>query len=226
MTYKENITAILECYFTGFKEEIIDSACNRILEQYPCEEDTIGRQASIDFINNHLPFRASNEVYDAYADCVRMLGDNKALPSVNLQLCEDTISRQAVLNALYALCDTGETLKENPWRDNPHIDAVVKTIEELPSVNPQSCEDAISRQAVRHILNHEVKMPIKVWKKVFELVDDLPPVTPQPKTGHWIQENSVLICSICDARVARYDKYPYCPNCGAKMLDPQGEDAE
>lgn len=35
MTYKENITAILECYFTGFKEEIIDSACNRILEQQP-----------------------------------------------------------------------------------------------------------------------------------------------------------------------------------------------
>ena len=47
MTHKENITAILECYFTGFKEEIIDSACNRILEQEsrvpsmfypPCED--------------------------------------------------------------------------------------------------------------------------------------------------------------------------------------------
>ena len=35
MTHKENITAILECYFAGFKEEIIDSACNRILEQDP-----------------------------------------------------------------------------------------------------------------------------------------------------------------------------------------------
>lgn len=35
MTYKENITAILECYFTGFKKEIIDSACNRILDQEP-----------------------------------------------------------------------------------------------------------------------------------------------------------------------------------------------
>lgn len=35
MTHKENITAILECYFTGFKDEIIESACNRILEQEP-----------------------------------------------------------------------------------------------------------------------------------------------------------------------------------------------
>lgn len=46
MTYKENITAILECYFTGFKEEIIDSACNRILEQQPCE-DCISREDAL-----------------------------------------------------------------------------------------------------------------------------------------------------------------------------------
>ena len=33
MTHKENLIAILECYFSGFKKEIIDSACDRILEQ-------------------------------------------------------------------------------------------------------------------------------------------------------------------------------------------------
>ncbi len=33
MSIKENIKSILECYFAGFKEEIIDNACNRILEQ-------------------------------------------------------------------------------------------------------------------------------------------------------------------------------------------------
>jgi len=54
--------------------------------------------------------------------------------------CGDAISRQAVLDAMYALCGTGETLKENPWRDNPHIDAVVEAIEELPSVTPQPIE--------------------------------------------------------------------------------------
>lgn len=35
MTHKENIRAILECNFAGFKDEIIDNACNRILEQEP-----------------------------------------------------------------------------------------------------------------------------------------------------------------------------------------------
>lgn len=53
------------------------------------------------------------------------------------QKSEDAISRQAAIDAMYVLCDTGETLKENPWRDNPHIDAVVETIEQIPSVNPQ-----------------------------------------------------------------------------------------
>lgn len=49
----------------------------------------------------------------------------------------DAISRQAVLNAMYDLCDTEETLKENPWRDNPHIDAIIDAIDDLPSVTPQ-----------------------------------------------------------------------------------------
>lgn len=38
MTHRDNIMAILECHFTGFKEEIIESACNRILGQE--ERDT------------------------------------------------------------------------------------------------------------------------------------------------------------------------------------------
>ena len=51
--------------------------------------------------------------------------------------CEDAISRQAVLDAMYELCNTEETLKENPWRDNPHIDAITDAIEDLPPVNTQ-----------------------------------------------------------------------------------------
>ncbi len=38
MTHKENIMAILEHYFAGFKKEIIESACNRILQQRPIDK--------------------------------------------------------------------------------------------------------------------------------------------------------------------------------------------
>ena len=45
MTYKENIKAILECNFTGFKDEIIDTACDRIIEIKPY--DTFGYRGDI-----------------------------------------------------------------------------------------------------------------------------------------------------------------------------------
>ena len=79
-------------------------------------------------------------------------------------------------------------------------------------------DELISREATLKPykgLNDEDTISVWLIKKNIE---QQPSVTPQSKTGHWIQENSVLICSICDARVARYDKYPYCPNCGAKMI--------
>lgn len=118
-----------------------------------------------------------------------------------------------------------------------HPANVAKELAKLPPVNPKLCEDAISRQAVRHILNHEVKMPIKVWKKVFELVDDLPSVTPQPKIGHWINIGSEgeidgqivqsFSCSECGAisifRIGykRPINSDLCPNCGCRMVEPQ-----
>ena len=70
-------------------------------------------------------------------NCGRTVNSSYNSIKPELKSCEDAISRQAVLDAMYELCDTGETLKENPWRDNPHIDAVVDTIERLPSVNPR-----------------------------------------------------------------------------------------
>lgn len=40
MTLKQNITSILECYFTGFKDEIIEACANRIMEQIERQNDT------------------------------------------------------------------------------------------------------------------------------------------------------------------------------------------
>ena len=137
------------------KYEAYDVAI-KALEQQTCE-DAVSRAAVLDiFADNADATRPYSTAWE----------EVKALPPVNPQHTdeeiqkmqdleqaeiqkayeigktegqnsEDVISRQAVLDAMYALCDTGETLKENPWRDNPHIDAVVETIEQLPSVNPQ-----------------------------------------------------------------------------------------
>ena len=95
-------------------------------------------------------------------------------------------------------------------------------------------EDLISRQAVIDACDQSINL--------FEAVDrikELAPVTPKPKTGHWIGHRehcemnnlipsglgSYFWCSECDcgidAKEWHRNNYNYCPNCGAKMIEPQ-----
>ena len=102
----------------------------------------------------------------------------------------------------------------------------LKYIRNMPPVNPQLCEDAISRaEAVRVASGY--CHPANVAKELAKL----PPVTPQPKIGHWINGDCKGgNCSICGEYYAFYPEsgdFNYCPNCGAKMVEPQeSEDKE
>ena len=76
--------------------------------------------------------------------------------------------------------------------------------------------DAISRQAVWDVMQ-------ELWGTSGELLDRLmalPPVTPQPKTGHWIKVQDRPHHARCD-NCGRVVAYPlgmgYCPKCGRKM---------
>ena len=178
MKREEALRIIKECKEKGFKHTFytlneyhtaLDIAI-KALEQEPCD-NAVSRQDVLDLAKKGV--LVSNGNYESVCKAIN------ELPSVNPQPCEDAISRQAALNALYALCDTGETLIENPWRDNPHIDAVVETIEELPPVNPQ------------------------------------------PKTGHWITTPQGERCSNCLEEFRSLRNYSYCPNCGCRMVEPQ-----
>ena len=107
-----------------------------------------------------------------------------AIKALEQEPCEDAISRQAVLDAMYALCDTGKNLEENPWRDNLHIDAIA------------------------------------------DAIDNLPPVTPQPKAGHWIDimvgDMPAQACDQCNTfypLAYTGGGHKYCPNCGIKMQE-------
>ena len=74
------------------------------------------------------------------------------------------------------------------------------------------CGDAISRQKVLDVINLN-------WyyrKNCIEVIENLPSVNPQQKTGYWIHNK----CDECGAsRPPLFDNY--CPNCGAKMIEPQ-----
>lgn len=66
MTYEQNVKAVLECCFSGFKEEIIDGACKSICELHECDEPFLmkelkscplcGEDADIEEIINPLAY--------------------------------------------------------------------------------------------------------------------------------------------------------------------------
>ena len=71
------------------------------------------------------------------------------------------------------------------------------------------------------------------WKTHKEMLENLPPVTPQkPKTGKWISTETKGVryafwcrykCSLCGELS---DHTNFCPNCGAKMVEPQESEVE
>ena len=89
------------------------------------------------------------------------------------------------------------------------------------------CEDAISRQAVIDICDKYDGQGY-VWTVIRGEVEQLPSVTPQLKTGHWIatdeEPHEDYECDKCGYTISTYTaniephtEYKYCPNCGAKM---------
>jgi DNA-directed RNA polymerase subunit RPC12/RpoP len=104
------------------------------------------------------------------------------------------------------------------------------------------CGDAISRQAVLDLLfNSYIKTELTsigdASKEYAELcvdeLNELPSVKPQePKTGHWIEKDGFdgdvyYDCSECGESWTTIEGTPwdnewnYCPNCGARMFEPQ-----
>ncbi len=103
---------------------------------------------------------------------------------------------------------------------------MVNYVKGMPLVTPQPCEDAISRQAaVKAVMQdlsdkrtHGFNAGVTRAANIIKL---LPPVTPQPRKGHWIntceyayRAIDYVECSCCHHKSLEVGNY--CPNCGAK----------
>ena len=122
----------------------------------------------------------------------------------------------------FNLFNCEELERGKPW--DGHTE---KDVTRLLSLESQElCEDVISRQAAIDV--------VRKWFDKIQLNGDicldgiisLPPVAPQQKIGHWIRvDKDKLRCSRCEVihLIAQYPngKIGWCPNCGAKMIEPQ-----
>ena len=100
----------------------------------------------------------------------------------------------------------------------------------LEALKAEPCEDAVSREAVLEVVNN----PLNI--RLDKIIEDLPPVTPKQRTGHWEMPQLddgmsdpiyyQVRCSECGfdldpqtwhMELHQYGADKYCPNCGAKM---------
>ena len=119
-----------------------------------------------------------------------------------------------------------------------NISAMCKDI--LDYLEQEPCEDCISRREAIKMFTYNYKgeripdydcdnFPVQIAiKTVKEMLRELPSVNPQPKTGYWIvheKPNGIryLECSCCNIWYLNEHllRNSYCPNCGAKMVEPQ-----
>ncbi len=130
----------------------------------------------------------------------------------------------------------GEGYERHPLPEWYALDYAIKALEQQP------CEDAVSRKRIFSAI-HNTHLPKKYEEPLWNKVSDLPLVTPKEKTGRWIsfgiqgeidgQIVRAFTCSKCGAisifRVSNGNivNGDLCPNCGAKMIEPQeSEDKE
>ena len=111
------------------------------------------------------------------------------------------------------------------------LDMAIKALEQ------QSCEDCISREAVKETIFVQGSAEILEidFAKLLLLqraIKALPSVTPKPKIGRWIEQegfdgDTYYDCSECGESFCLIDGTPtdnlynYCPNCGARMIESE-----
>lgn len=118
--------------------------------------------------------------------------------------------------------ETGKPYSEECERMAQALDIAIEALEREPA------GDCISRQAA---LNELTLMTEKHkgdtfsgellhWTGIKTMIENLPSVQPEQKTGKWIHVNKLWYkCSECDAHREMTGGFleKFCPNCGAKM---------
>ena len=88
----------------------------------------------------------------------------------------------------------------------------------------ETCDDAINREDTLKtmieqlgIRNEDYLIPAEAT--LYKVVKNMPPVTPQPKMGHWGKDGECPFCGY----LRQWDDDNFCGHCGAKMQELEDE---
>ena len=215
--------------------KINKAICNNLkaLEQEQ-SGDLISRQAVLETLDDMDNVLDEDRTIENYKELLKECYE--VLPSVKPQepkYCDRNICLRNEYNGIG--CDECEVMKsQEPTDENLHREreqAYMQGYEDASkSFRQEPCEDAISRQAaLASIKNLYPDMPVvdifnarRKWLEKYapyfeceNAVEQLPPVNPQQKTGHWLYYGRLLKCSNCG--YIHDDILDDCPNCRAKM---------
>ena len=134
------------------------------------------------------------------------------------------MTREKHIENLKAIASYMPSDKCSDWIES--LMAGVKALEQEP------CTDAISRSKVLegkviHQFCDGVEI-IDSYAVPVEYIEQLPPVTPTEKIGHWITTRTFMhdgeyYCDRCKYDAHNNEKWDYCPNCGKKMQEVEDD---
>jgi len=189
-------------------------------EQEPC--DAISREQVLNAIADYVTFE--EYISEDHVTFTPLIKKINMMPSVTPKPTEDAISiRKDALKTRVGniVAYNVEWLKKH-WQMEMDIVCGVKP-----------CEDAISRAEVlkgAEVLRDDNKTGYKAVRTKY--IRELPSVTPIRYKGHWqekdIAKDRFVFDWYCDKCGCGSDlRTSFCPNCGAKMVEPQeSEDKE
>lgn len=192
---------------------VLDVIKKNILEQEPCEDATWSIEDVADAFERHGLVKRQEPCEDKeYEKDLNELKDQIFKEGNTLISKQDLLERFVEIDNEY---------KNSHW----NLLQILTNIDIL--IGKEPCKDAVSRQAVKEQMIYYGFLAPDMT--VTEFVEDcLPPVNPQ-KIGHWIADvdkwGDIVTtvngyrCNKCNTFNA--DKDNYCPNCGAKMVEPQ-----
>ena len=135
----------------------------------------------------------------------------------------DSIDRQTAIDAL---TEHAEWLQER-YHETCSLPGMIRVIEELPSAQPEPCEDAVSRQAAIDAIKNTYGLSYIEdgfnRQDAVSILEELPSVTPKMRTGKWIPVTNGRGGHECDQchsyapawQTGKERLTDYCPNCGS-----------